>query len=668
MTAEEAQQTIQKLTQKINYYNERYYQENASDITDYEFDQLLRQLSDLETAFPQFFYPDSPSQRVGGTVTKSFETVYHTYPMRSLSNTYSPEELAEFDQRVAKALNNDPYEYVSELKFDGVAISLHYEQGVLTRAVTRGDGVRGDDITHNARTIRTIPLRVTGQVPDKFEVRGEVFMPRTVFNQINLEREAAEEPLLANPRNATSGALKTQDSALVAQRRLDCYLYQLATDEPIADTHEASIHLLEQWGFQVSPTYQKCPDIQTVYDYIDRWAEARLTLPLDTDGVVVKVNSLQHQQVLGNTAKSPRWAIAYKYQTERAATTLLSIDFQVGRTGAVTPVANLLPVPLAGTVVKRASLHNANEIKRLDLHQHDTVFVEKGGEIIPKITGVDVDKRLPDSQAVQYIEHCPACGTELVRQEGEAVHFCPNTKGCSPQIKARIEHFIQRNATNIDSIGKETVALLYEQGLVRSPADLYSLTYEQLFALEGFKEQASRNVLQGIENSKLVPFPNVLFGLGIRYVGRTVAERLAQHFRSIDRIAQASYEELIEVPEIGERIAQSVLQYFQDADHWSLVEALRQAGLQLEIQEDNTPQEDQRLTGRSFVISGVFKNFSRESLKESITSHGGRVLSAVSGSLDYLLAGDNMGPAKRQKAEKLGVTILSEEDFLNLLS
>ena len=669
MTPLEAQQIIRSLSERINHYNHQYYQEDQSDISDYEFDQLLNQLIQLEEEFPQFRYPDSPSQRVGGTITKEFATVFHQHPMLSLSNTYSPDELQEFDQRVAKALGEAPYEYVCELKFDGVALSIRYEQGVLVLAATRGDGVRGDDITHNARTIRSLPLRVRADdVPDQFEVRGEVFMPRPVFDRLNEEREAAGEALLANPRNTTSGTLKMQDSSVVAQRRLDCYLYSLATESEVAPTHEAAIRRLEAWGFQVSPTYRRCATIDEVFDYITTWEEKRRTLPLDTDGVVVKVNSLHQQRILGNTAKSPRWAIAYKYKAEAARTPLVSIDFQVGRTGAITPVANLEPVLLAGTVVKRASLHNSNEIARLDLHYGDTVLVKKGGEIIPKITGIDRDQRIVNSEPVAYITRCPACDTTLVREEGEAIHFCPNATGCPPQIKGSIEHFIQRNAMNIDSMGKETVAAFYGHGLVRDVADLYQLAYDDIYALEGFKEVSTQNILDGIEASKQQPFANVLFGLGVRYVGRTVAGKLAQYFGEVDRLMEATVEQLVEVPEIGDRIAQSVVAYFREPAHQRLIQRLREAGVSLVAATETTEKESDQFAGKSFVISGVFKNFSREEIKERVRSNGGHIISAVSGKLDYLLAGDNMGPAKRQKAEKLGVTILSEEAFLAMLS
>jgi DNA ligase (NAD+) len=669
MTTEEAKKRIEELTEKINYYNYLYYQESTSEISDFEFDQLLEALIQLENEFPQFRYPDSPSQRVGGTITKAFETVVHEYPMLSLGNTYSREELLEFDKRVSKGLKDQPYEYFCELKFDGVAISLLYENGYLVRAATRGDGVRGDDITHNARTIRTIPLRIKADnLPPRFEVRGEVFMPRTVFNKLNRIREEEGEALLANPRNAASGSLKMQDSALVAQRQLDCYLYGLVGDELPVATHADAIHTLQKWKFHVSDTYCQCKNIDEVLQYINEWEKKRLELPVDTDGIVIKVNSHEQQRVLGYTAKSPRWAIAYKYKAQSAATILLDIDYQVGRTGAITPVAHLSPVKLAGTIVKRASLHNANEIARLDLRIGDTVFVEKGGEIIPKVTGVDVGKRQPHSEAVCYLVDCPACGTPLVRKEGEAQHFCPNIKGCPPQIKGRVEHFIQRKAMNIDSMGKETVALLYEKGLLHTPADLYKLTYDDIFMLEGFKDLSTKNLLKGIEASKKVPFENVLFALGIRYVGKTVAEKLARHFRDIYTLEKATFDELVNVPEIGERIALSILNFFEDQDNRDIVDELKEAGLQFEIVEEEERRESSALEGKSFVVSGVFQSFSREEIKEKVRANGGQLVSAVSGKVDYLLAGENMGPAKRKKAESLGVSIISEQDFLNMLT
>ncbi len=670
MTAEEAKKQIAELTGKINYYNEKYYQESISEISDYDFDMLLEQLMRLEKDFPELRAADSPTQRVGGTVTKAFDTVYHRYPMLSLSNTYSREELQEFDKRVAKGLDNEPYAYFCELKFDGVAISLTYENGLLKQAATRGDGVRGDDITHNARTIRTIPLRIKGDTfPEVFEVRGEAFLPLKVFRKINDLREEAGEPLLANPRNAASGTLKMQDSSIVAQRKLDCYLYGLTLEDTLVETHEAGIHLLESWKFNVSLTYQKCATIEAVFEYIDYWEKKRLELPLDTDGIVIKVNSLQQQKALGFTAKSPRWAIAYKYKAQSAATILKEVGYQVGRTGAVTPVAHLMPVLLAGTTVKRASLHNANEIKRLDLHLGDTVFVEKGGEIIPKVTGVDVTKRTPDCPPVEFIEHCPECGTLLVRKEGEAQHFCPNAKGCPPQIKGRIEHFIQRQAMDINSLGKETISLLYEQNLVRTPADLYRLTYEDIHQLEGFKDLSTRNLLEGIEASRKISFENVLFALGIRYVGKTVAEKLAQYFKNIDNLAKASFEELVAVPDVGERIAESVVTTFQDQDFQEMIGALKQAGLRFAVQEkNNTVPIHSLLAGKTFVVSGVFESFERDELKETIKEQGGKVLSAVSGNLDYLVAGENMGPSKLKKAQDLGIKIISENEFKEMLA
>lgn len=668
MTAEEAKKRIEELSAQVNYHNHLYYQESRTEISDYAFDQLLEELIQLENEFPRFRYPDSPTQRVGGTITKEFETVEHDFPMLSLSNTYSEEELLEFDKRVAKGLNDQPYEYFCELKFDGVAISLLYEDGYLRRAATRGDGTRGDDITANAKTIRTLPLSIKKQVPPRFEVRGEVFMPRSVFNKLNRQREAQGEALMANPRNAASGSLKMQDSAQVARRYLDCYLYGMVGEDLPVNTHAEAIQLLEEWGFNVSDTYRRCNSIQEVLAYINEWEQRRLDLPVDTDGIVIKVNSHEQQRVLGSTAKSPRWAIAYKYKAQSAATILEDIDYQVGRTGAITPVAHLAPVQLAGTTVKRASLHNANEIARLDLRIGDTVFVEKGGEIIPKVTGVDVSKRPAHSEAVAYATRCPACDTELVRKEGEAQHFCPNVKGCPPQIRGRLEHFIQRKAMDIDSLGKETVALLHDQGLVSTPADLYKLTYEDIFALEGFKDLSTKNVLKGIEASKNAPFENVLFALGIRYVGKTVAEKLAKHFKTIERLEQAGFEELIEVPEIGERIAQSVIDFFADPDNRDIVYELKEAGLQFALVEEEAYRESEVLSGKSFVVSGVFQQFSREEIKEKISANGGQIVSAVSGKVDYLLAGENMGPAKRKKAEKLGVAIISEQDFLNMLT
>ncbi|WMN11293.1 NAD-dependent DNA ligase LigA [Marivirga salinae] len=668
MDKKAAEQKIQELSEKLHYYNYKYYQESVSEISDYEFDMMLKELIELEEQFPDLKTSDSPSQRVGGDITKNFETVEHKIPMLSLGNTYSKEELDDFDGRVKRGLGDEEYEYFCELKFDGVAISLHYENGKLIRGVTRGDGTKGDDITNNAKTIRTIPLKVRGtEFPEYFEARGEVFLPREAFNEINREREENGEALLANPRNAASGTLKMQDSGVVAKRKLDCYLYSYAGEDLPIDSHEEGIKQLEKFGFNVSQNYKKCQNINEVFDFINEWEEKRHSLPVDTDGIVIKVNSLAQQEQLGFTAKSPRWAIAYKYKAESSTTVLKEITYQVGRTGAVTPVANLEPVSLAGTTVKRASLHNANEIARLDLRVGDTVHVEKGGEIIPKITGVDLTKRDLGSSEVEYLKNCPECGTELVRAEGEAVHYCPNKKGCPPQIKGSIEHYIQRKAADIDSMGERTIHMLYEKGLVNNVADLYDLTYEEVFELEGFKELSSKNLLKGIEDSKQIPFENILFGLGIRFVGKTVAEKLAAHFKNIDNLSKASFEELIEVPEIGERIAQSVVEYFQDKDTIELIERLKSAGLQFEIKETVVEQKGNALEGKSLVVSGVFEHYGRDEIKQVIKQYGGKVVSAISGKVDILVAGENMGPAKRQKAEKLGVKIIDENEFRSLI-
>lgn len=668
MDKKAAEQKIQELSEKLHYYNYKYYQESVSEISDYEFDMMLKELIELEEQFPDLKTSDSPSQRVGGDITKNFETVEHKIPMLSLGNTYSKQELDDFDGRVKRGLGDEEYEYFCELKFDGVAISLHYENGKLIRGVTRGDGSKGDDITNNAKTIRTIPLKVRGNdFPEYFEARGEVFLPREAFNEINREREENGEALLANPRNAASGTLKMQDSGVVAKRKLDCYLYSYAGEDLPIDSHEEGIKQLEKFGFNVSQTYEKCQNINEVFEFINEWEEKRHSLPVDTDGIVIKVNSLAQQEQLGFTAKSPRWAIAYKYKAESSTTILKEITYQVGRTGAVTPVANLEPVSLAGTTVKRASLHNANEIARLDLRVGDTVHVEKGGEIIPKITAVDLTKRDLGSSEVEYIKNCPECGTELVRAEGEAVHYCPNKKGCPPQIKGSIEHYIQRKAADIDSMGERTIHLLYEKGLVKNIADLYDLTYEDVFELEGFKDLSTKNLLKGIEESKQIPFENILFGLGIRFVGKTVAEKLGAHFKNIDNLSRASFEELIEVPEIGERIAQSVVEYFQDQDNIELIERLKSAGLQFEIKETIIEQKGNALEGKSLVVSGVFEHYGRDEIKGVIKQYGGKVVSAISGKVDILVAGENMGPAKRQKAEKLGVKIIDETEFRSLI-
>jgi DNA ligase (NAD+) len=668
MTPEKAQKEIQDLTTKINYHNDLYYQQNRTEISDQEFDKLLEKLNQLEKEFPQFKLPDSPTQRVGGTITKEFATVYHKYPMLSLGNTYSEEELTDFDGRVARGLDGDSYEYFCELKFDGVSISLTYENGILVRGVTRGDGVRGDDVTTNVKTIRSIPLKVKGKdFPASFEVRGEIFMPKEVFAQLNKEREDIGEERYANARNTAAGTVKMQDSGEVARRKLDCYAYSLLGDDIGVESHEESIKKLEAWGFNVSPTYKKCKDAKAVINYIHSWETKRLELPLETDGVVIKVNSLEEQERLGFTAKSPRWAIAYKYKAQSLSTRLNGITYQVGRTGAVTPVAELEPIFLAGTTVKRASLHNANEIARLDLRIGDFVFVEKGGEIIPKVTAVDLPKRDPKNKPVQYIDKCPECNTKLIRFEGEAAHYCPNINGCPPQITGRIEHFIQRKAMDIDSLGERTIDQMYKLDLVKSPADLYDLKKDDVLRLDGFKDKSVKNLLDGIEKSKETPFESVLFAIGIRYVGKTVAEKLARYFKSIDAIAKATEEELLAAPEVGSKIAQSVHQFFHNKENLREIERLRKAGLQLESTAKEPEKESDVLGNKSFVISGVFEKYERDDLQDIILKNGGRVLSGVSGKLDYLLAGDNMGPSKREKAEKLGVKIISENDFERLM-
>ncbi|MFN6944380.1 MAG: NAD-dependent DNA ligase LigA [Cytophagaceae bacterium] len=663
----EAKTKIEELTGKINYYNYQYYQKHTSEISDYEFDMFLSELIALEQQFPELKKEDSPTQRVGGTVSKEFPTVYHTYPMLSLGNTYSEDEVQDFANRIAKLLP-DQTEYISEIKYDGVALSVTYENGILKRAVTRGDGVRGDDITANAKTIKSLPLRIfADNLPPVFEVRGEVFLTLENFNRINKEREDIGEPPLANPRNAASGTLKMQDSSVVAKRNLDCYIYSLLGENLPVNTHSEALDLLKTWGFNVPDTWKKCKNTEEVMQYIDSWKDKRFELPIGTDGIVIKVNSYHQQRNLGSTAKCPRWAIAYKYQAESATTILKSIEYQVGRTGAITPVANLKPVSLAGTTVKRASLHNANEISRLDLRIGDSVFVEKGGEIIPKVTGVDVSKRSLQFQPVEFIKNCPECNSQLIRKEGEAVHYCPNEKSCPPQIKGRLEHFIQRKAMNIESLGPETIDALYKKGLVKDPSDFYNLKFEDLTEIERFGEKSINNLLSGIEKSKEAPFKNVLFAIGIRFVGSTVAEKLAKHFQTIDAIAQADFEELKAAPEIGDKIAQSIIDYFNDPEKLDFLAKLKQAGLNFTYESKLQTMESNQFEGKSFVVSGVFSQFSRDEIKEKIELNGGKVLSSVSAKLNYLVAGENMGPAKLDKATKLGVQIISEEEFVQLL-
>jgi len=685
------QDRIQELTAQLNYYNDQYYQHSQSVIDDFTFDKLLAELQSLEKQYPEFMLPDSPTRRVGGTISKEFPTVYHRFPMLSLGNTYSEADLAEFDARVRKGLNGEVYEYICEQKFDGVALSMTYENGLLVQGATRGDGVRGDDITNNIRTIRTVPLRISAEsLPALFEVRGEGFLPLAEFERINKEREDIGEPLLANPRNAASGTFKQQDSAAVAKRRLDCYLYSFLSDESVFSTHEESLIQMASWGFNVSPTWEKCADIAAIMAYIAKWEAKRFSLPLNTDGIVIKVNRYDQQRELGYTAKSPRWAIAYKYKTVAATTTLNSVSYQVGRTGAVTPVAHLTPVLLAGTVVKRASLHNANEIARLGIMLGDLVFVEKGGEIIPKITGVDLEKRTEAVQPIVYPTHCPACGTELVRREKEAHFYCTNEKHCPPQRQARFEHFIQRRAMNIESLGEGKIELLIDRGLVDSPADLYELTNEKLLGLQKtypaapvvhedgseepgktrtvkFGQKTVDNILSAIERSKSQSFANVLFALGIRYVGNTTADRLVDYFGSIDALMAAPLDTLSGVPDVGPRIAESAYLWFQDEENKRYIDRLRAAGLTFVSEKKEVAQESESLAGKTFLYTGTFANFSREALEERIAANGGRLLSGVSKKLNYLIVGENAGPSKVQKAQQLNVTQLSEDEFIAML-
>lgn len=658
---------IEALRKELEQHNYNYYVLSAPVISDQEFDAKMRTLQELEAAHPEYYDVNSPTQRVGSDLTKDFVQVTHRYPMLSLGNTYSEEEVRDFYERIARSLN-EPFEIVAELKYDGTSISLTYERGELVRAVTRGDGTKGDDVTANVRTIRSIPLRLQGSdYPDRVEIRGEILLPWAEFDRLNREREEQEEPLFANPRNAASGTLKQQNPAIVAARKLDAYLYYVMGEELPSDTHYGNLEAARRWGLKVSDAIQVCHSLQDIYDYIHQWDEGRHNLPVATDGIVLKVNSLSQQRYLGFTAKNPRWAIAYKFQAERAETRLNSVSFQVGRTGAVTPVANLEPVLLAGTTVKRASLHNADIIAALDLHIGDEVYVEKGGEIIPKIVGVNKEARtflLGDK--VRFITRCPECGTSLVRAEGEAAYYCPNESGCPPQIKGRIEHFVTRKAMNIN-IGPETVEDLYEAGLVRNAADLYDLKINDLLHLERWAEKSARNLLDSLRQSKQVPFERVLYALGIRYVGETVAKRLAQAFLSLEKLEKASWDELVAVDEIGERIAQSVVAYFADERNRELVERLKNCGLQMEVPQEALANRSDRLKGLTIVISGTFSQHSREEYKALIEKHGGKNSGSVSGKTDYILAGENMGPAKLEKAAKLGVKIIHEEDFLKLI-
>lgn len=667
MDSQKALERIRFLRNELNRHNYLYYVKAQPEISDYDYDQLLRELIDLEKQFPEFDDPNSPSRRVGSDISQEFVQVRHKYPMLSLANAYSYSELTDFDNRIRKALP-EPFQYVCELKFDGVAIGLTYRNGRLVQAVTRGDGTMGDDVTVNVRTIRTIPLELHGaDFPEEFEIRGEIFMPRNVFDEINSEREDIGETPFANPRNAAAGTLKLLNSAEVARRKLDCTLYYLLGENLPADNHYENMLKAKEWGFKVSEHMTLCKNLTEVQHFIEHWDKARKKLPFDTDGVVIKINSYRQQNLLGLTVKTPRWAVAFKYKPERVSTELLSVDFQVGRTGAVTPVANLKPVKLAGTTVKRASLHNADQIQLLDIRVGDWVFVEKGGEIIPKIIGVDQSKRSLFSKPIDFPGACPECGTTLVRPEGEARHFCPNQYGCPPQIKGRIEHFISRKALNIDGLGEETVALLFDNNLIRDAADLYSLTREQLLALDRFADKSADNAIMSIEKSKSVPFPRVLFGIGIRYVGETTAKKLAQHFGSIDAIATATVEQLVEVEDVGDRIALSIIEFFSDERNRMLIDKLKAAGVQMAVSSADTSLLSDRLKGMSIVISGTFSRVSRDELKELIARHGGKNVSSISASTSLLIAGENMGPAKLEKATKLGIKIIDEEEFFRII-
>ena len=658
---------IYQLREELHRHNHNYYVLNAPEIGDQEFDFLMRELQDLEAKHPECYDENSPSMRVGSDLNKNFTQVQHKYPMLSLANTYSEAEVAEFYDRVKKALNED-FEICCEMKFDGTSISLTYEDGRLLRAVTRGDGVQGDDVTDNVKTIRSIPLVLQGTgYPQNFEIRGEILMPWEVFEALNKEREAREEALFANPRNAASGTLKLQNSSVVASRKLDAYLYYLLGEELPGDGHYENMQLASGWGFKVSDIMRKCATLEEVLEFIRYWDVERKNLPVATDGVVLKVNSFRQQRNLGYTAKSPRWAIAYKFQAERACTRLNSISYQVGRTGAVTPVANLDPVQLAGTVVKRASLHNADIIEGLDLRLGDMVYVEKGGEIIPKIVGVDKEARFMLGDKIRFITKCPECGSPLTRYEGEAAHYCTNDASCPPQIKGKIEHFVSRKAMNIDGLGSETIDQFYQEGMIHNIADLYTLKAPDIACLERMGKKSAVNIMEGIRASREVPFERVLFALGIRFVGETTAKTLAKAFRSIDALAEASLDDLMQVDEIGARIAQSILQYFADARNREIIERLREAGVQMQMAERDSSEYTDKLAGKSIVISGVFAHHSRDEYKEMIEKNGGKNVGSISKKTTFILAGENMGPSKLEKAEKLGIPIINEDEFLKML-
>ncbi len=661
------QERIKELRERLNHLNYKYYVLSESEVSDMEFDGLLRELQELETKYPEYADPNSPTQRVGSDLSSEFESAEHRFPMLSLGNTYSSDEIHDFVESVTKEVGE--VEFVCELKFDGTAISLTYEDGALTRAVTRGDGTKGDDVTRNVRTIRTIPLQLMGnkaEYPEMFEIRGEILLPYSSFERLNEEREAAGESPLANTRNAAAGTLKQQSSAVVARRGLDCMLYQVVGRDLPFESHYESLEVARKWGFQISETTTLCKSEEEIERFINYWDKERHNLPFATDGVVIKVNRYVDQRALGFTAKAPKWAVAYKFKAEQAETRLNSVDFQVGRTGAITPVANLEPVLLAGTTVRRASLHNAEQIALLDIRLHDMVYVEKGGEIIPKITGVNIEAREVGSEPFKYITNCPECGSELVKYEGEAKHYCPNSSHCRPQIVGRIIHFIRRKAMDIDGLGDETVELLYTEGLVESVADLYDLRVEQLSPLPRLGLKSAEGIVASIRKSIEVPFERVLFGIGIRFVGETTAKHIARHFGSLNRVMSATTEELLEAEEVGAKIAESIIEYFSDEQNCEMLERLTTAGVRFEVEQKELLSSS--FEGKSFVISGKFTLYSRDELKAMIESHGGRNIAAVSGSVDYLVAGEKMGPAKLQKATKLGVKIISESEFLAMLN
>ncbi|MBL4736112.1 MAG: NAD-dependent DNA ligase LigA [Flavobacteriales bacterium] len=669
-----ARERIDELTDQLNEHNYRYYTLSDPSIDDLQFDVLLKELQSLEAEFPLLADPHSPTIRVGGSVADDFRTVKHRYPMLSLDNSYSREEIVDFDKRVRKWIeqegqSGDDLTYVCELKYDGVAIGLNYVNGVLVQALTRGDGVQGDDVTANVRTIKSIPLKLRGNdYPPDFEIRGEIFLSRHAFSRLNEEKETLGEALYANPRNTASGTLKMHDSKVVAERGLDCYLYALYGNGLPHGEHYANMQAAKTWGFKIPEYTVQARTIDQLFEFIDEWDTRRHDIEVDIDGIVLKVDAYHLQERLGFTAKSPRWAIAYKYKAEQAATILLSIAYQVGRTGAITPVANLQPVLLSGTTVKRASLHNADQIEKLDVRVGDTVWVEKGGEIIPKITGVVVDKRPKNSHPTAFITRCPECDTELIKLEGEVAHYCTNETGCPPQIKGKIEHFIGRKAMNIDGLGEETVEQLYDANLIENIADLYALTYDQLIGLERFADKSVNRLLDGLMESKKVPFDKLLFALGIRYIGETVARKLAGHFKSIDGLVGASFEELVEVEEIGDKIAESLIAHFKVPAHLELIARLNEQGLSFVMEESEDKLLSQKLAGLSMVVSGVFSEFSRDQIKEAIAANGGKVVGSISSRTSFVVAGENMGPSKLAKAEKLGIEILSEGDFIKMIS